>query len=165
MKKLLLPFLLLSLIVFSCDDDDSDTTKPQIANLEPEENEMFEIGVPIHFEADISDNEGLRSYKIDIHNNFDNHGHGQKLAANDNDSTAYSFTKVWMYDKEGGFLLEGMKNAHLHHHEIIIPTQQNGKHIKPGRYHFVLYVVDMAGNETMQARNIVLTYDEVSNSH
>lgn len=63
----------------SCDNDDSsDTTKPLIELHEPEEGQALEIGNEhgVHFEMDLSDDVMLKSYKIEIHSNFDHHSHG-----------------------------------------------------------------------------------------
>lgn len=60
----------------SCDNDDSsDTTKPLIELHEPEEGQALEIGNEhgVHFEMDLSDDVMLKSYKIEIHSNFDHH--------------------------------------------------------------------------------------------
>lgn len=167
MKKAMFFILSLALVSFSfqsCGSDDDDD-RPTISNLEPTEGEKLQIGKAVHFEADIASNNGLKSYKIDIHNNFDGHSHTKSISA-DTDSVAYSFTKTWTTDKTDGESLFGKKNTTLHHHEIVIPTTIDGKPVKTGKYHFVLYVVDQDGYETLQARNIVLTYDEVDeNAH
>ena len=63
----------------SCDNDDSsDTIKPLIELHEPEEGQALEIGNEhgVHFEMDLSDDVMLKSYKIEIHSNFDHHSHG-----------------------------------------------------------------------------------------
>lgn len=163
MKKTLLltlSIVLVSLAFQSCSSDDS-TQKPVISSLEPEEGELLQVGKNVHFEAEISAQSGLKSYKIDIHNNFDGHTHTKAV----DDSVAYSFNKSWTTDKTGGESLLGKKNTTLHHHEIVIPTSVDGKPVKSGKYHFVLYVLDQEGNETLQARNVVLTYNEVTHSH
>ena len=80
--KLYLPIIsLLAMSVFafiSCDDSDSDTTKPVIELSEPEEGQELKIGDEhgVHFEMDLSDDVMLKSYMIEIHSNFDHHSHG-----------------------------------------------------------------------------------------
>ena len=75
--KLYLPIIsLLAMFVFvfiSCDDSDSDTTKPVIELHEPEEGQALKIGSEygVHFEMDLSDDVMLKSYMIEIHSNFD----------------------------------------------------------------------------------------------
>ena len=61
---------------FSCDNNDSDTTKPVIELHEPAEGQALLIGSEegVHFEMDLSDDVMLKSYKIDIHNNFEEPG-------------------------------------------------------------------------------------------
>lgn len=77
--KLYLPIIsLLAMSVFafiSCDDSDSDTTKPVIELSEPEEGQELKIGDEhgVHFEMDLSDDVMLKSYMIEIHSNFDHH--------------------------------------------------------------------------------------------
>ena len=81
--KLYLPIIsLLAMFVFvfiSCDDSDSDTTKPVIELHEPEEGQALKIGSEygVHFEMDLSDDVMLKSYMIEIHSNFDHHSHGK----------------------------------------------------------------------------------------
>lgn len=171
MKKLIslcsfaLAFAAMPLLTSCGNDDDNDTTKPVISNLEPADHQKLQIGKAIHFGAEISDNESLKSYKIDIHNAFDGHSHSHTRAAED--GVAFTFTKTWTKDKEGdgGELLAGKRNAHLHHHEITIPTHINGKPVLAGHYHFVLYVVDEAGNETFASSEVELVNEEVEDNH
>ena len=85
--KLYLPIIsLLAMSVFvfiSCDDSDSDTTKPVIELHEPEEGQALKIGSEygVHFEMDLSDDVMLKSYMIEIHSNFDHHSHGKSRGA------------------------------------------------------------------------------------
>lgn len=159
MRKILFGTLLFAAVSFglaSCSDDDNDNEKPVISDFEPEEGDLLQIGEAIHLEMDLSDNEKLASYKVDIHNNFDNHTHSTKASAED--SVAFSYSKVFTD-------IAGQKNAHVHHHDIVIPTELNGKPIRTGKYHFVVYCIDEAGNEALRSHNVILTYDEVDHDH
>ena len=93
----------------SCDNDDSsDTTKPLIELHEPEEGQALEIGNEhgVHFEMDLSDDVMLKSYKIEIHSNFDHHSHGKSRAAATGEATVdFSFNRS--YD------ISGKKTAHI----------------------------------------------------
>lgn len=73
--------MIISLLVISvslltaCGDSDnplSDTTKPVIDLKSPAEGGVLAIGSEhgVHFEMDLSDDVMLKSYKIEIHNNF-----------------------------------------------------------------------------------------------
>lgn len=126
----------------ACSSDDSkDTQKPIIVLNAPNEGAKLEVGADIHFDMEVSDNEMLGSYKIDIHENSDGHTHSAKKAAALENTVEFSFQKQWS--------LEGKRNADVHHHEIVIP--QNAE---LGKYHFVVYVLDEAGNQSMEARSI-----------
>ncbi len=141
-KNILAAFAALALCASVASCTDGDVTKPVINLIEPEEGQLIQIGSDhgMHFEMDLEDNEALGSYKIDIHNNFDNHGHGK-------DSTE-PFTFSQTYD------LNHQRNAHIHHHDVVIPSNAT-----PGNYHLMVYCTDEAGNEAYLARNIVLSLD------
>jgi len=141
--KYLMATMLLSALFFatSCEKDDKDTQKPIITISAPEENEVLYIGSEIHFEVDFSDDVELKSYKVDIHSNFDGHDHKSALT---DDSVAFTFQKSWNFDA-------GLKNSHVHHHEIVIPSEIDGKEISQGDYHFMVYCTDAAGNESWVA--------------
>lgn len=158
-KKLSLSFLLLvSLFVFiACESDkDVDLTKPAIKLNTPAEGAVLLIGDEngICFDADFEDDIMLSSYKIDIHNNFNDHDHSHthSLADSDIETVAFSFEKT--YD------ISGKRNAHIHHHDIKIPANAT-----PGKYHLVIYCSDEATNETFIARNIVLSHDGEGSDH
>ncbi len=144
MKTLSIKTLFISVLVLlsfnACSSDDGDTTKPVINLISPAEGADLRVGNQdgIHLEMDLEDNENLASYKIDIHSNFDGHTHKAE-----GETTAFSFSKSWNVTG---------KNAHIHHHEIIIP--ENATH---GKYHLMVYCVDAAGNESYVARNITLS--------
>lgn len=133
------------LAFFSCDKEDSDTTKPVIDLHEPAEGQALLIGSEkgVHFEMDLSDDVMLKSYKIDIHNNLDHHSHGGTRAEGEG-GVPFVFNRS--YD------VSGKKNVHVHHHDIVIPEDAT-----PGDYHLMVYCTDAAGNETHIARNIVLS--------
>ncbi|WP_410878213.1 DUF4625 domain-containing protein [Myroides sp. DW712] len=131
----------------SCSSDDStDTQKPEVNLIAPKEGAKLEVGKDIHFDMEVSDNEGLGSYNVDIHNNFDGHGHSGENHTHAISTLAVD-TKPFAYNKTWD--LGGKKNDDVHHHEIIIAADAT-----PGKYHFVVKVLDKAGNQTMVFRNI-----------
>jgi hypothetical protein len=125
-------------------DDDKDTTKPVIVLHEPADGDTLFIGHEVHLEVEISDNVKLKSYKVDIHSNFDGHVHTKGANAD----VAWSFNKSWD--------ISGLKNTHIHHHEIIVPTHINGSPIAKGNYHFSVYATDEAGNESHVVVSVVV---------
>ncbi|GHU88917.1 hypothetical protein FACS1894155_04770 [Bacteroidia bacterium] len=148
MKLYLVCLMAISFVIFSsCDrDNDSDTTKPVINLIEPEEGATLKIGDEhgIHFELELSDNMILKSYKADIHPNFDGHGHSAPLKSTSSETVDFHFNKSWD--------VPGQKNVNIHHHEIVIPANAT-----PGNYHLMIYCTDAAGNESYLARNIILS--------
>ncbi|MDR3260300.1 MAG: DUF4625 domain-containing protein [Tannerella sp.] len=131
-------------IGFTSCENESDTTKPVIQLIEPEEDDILQIGDDVHFEMELSDDVALGSYKVEIHSNFDGHNHETKA---EDETVAFYFERSW--DD-----IAGQKNASIHHHEIIIP-----ENTIPGDYHLIVYCVDAAGNETHVALNIVLSHE------
>ncbi|MDR1981597.1 MAG: DUF4625 domain-containing protein [Tannerellaceae bacterium] len=134
----------------SCDNDE-DTTKPVINLIEPEEGDVLQIGSDVHFEMELSDNDLLRSYKVDIHHNFDGHTHTSATKAGE-ETIPFSYSHAWD--------ISGQKNASIHHHEILIPENAT-----PGDYHLVVYCTDASGNESYVAINIELSHDGEEHEH
>lgn len=93
----ILSFVLATFFLSACDKDDesNDTSAPEIELLAPAEGVHLQIGKAIHFEANFSDNSMLGSYKIAIHDNFDNHGHGSKSDTEESIAFEYSVHGVW----------------------------------------------------------------------
>ena len=156
MGKNILFFVLSAIMCVSfsaCDEDEADTTKPVITLDEPEDGDSLRIGESVHFECDFSDDEALGSYLIEIHNNFDGHGH--KISSSQTrgeDTEAFYFKKS--YD------ISNLRNTHVHHHDIVIPENAT-----PGAYHLIVYCTDAAGNQAMVARDIILSHDAESHHH
>lgn len=140
-----------SLFLTSCDKDEkADVTKPVIKLNAPKEGAVLKIGSKhgVHLDMDLEDDVMLKSFKIDVHNNFDNHSHTK---AGDG-TVAFSFNKT--YD------ISGKKQHHEHNHDIKIP-----ENAKPGKYHLMIYCLDAAGNESMVERNVVLSHDGDDHDH
>jgi hypothetical protein len=134
----------------SCGDGGSDsapdTTKPVINLIEPEDGDVLGIGESVHFEMELSDNDRLNEYKVEIHSNFDGHSHSA-LRADETPTVDFFFEHTWAD-------ISGKRNATVHHHEIVIPSDAT-----PGAYHLEVFVTDMSGNEAFIVRNIELSHD------
>lgn len=146
----------------SCSSDSSvDTEKPVIILNAPEEGARLAVGTDIHFDMEVSDNVALGSYNIDIHDDFDGHNHAAESAfmlknsiqnideSPDNDTRVpFVYNHTWTD-------ISGKRNDHVHHHEIVI-----AKDAKRGKYHFVVKVLDKAGNQSMEFRTIYIVDPE-----
>lgn len=79
-----------------------------------------------------------------------------------------AFEKTWM---ESDFIalgeepVSGKRSVTIHHHLIAIPETMNGKPLKEGHYHFIIYCTDQAGQESYIAREILISYDAEEHQH
>jgi hypothetical protein len=139
-------FVFGALIIMGCSSDEKDRSAPVITLMEPHADEAFAPGSEIHFEANFSDNEQLASYKIDIHYGGD-HTHGRNAALGEEH-------EYEQWDFEQVYPLSG-RTMDVHR-DIPIPTMINGKPIKQGEYHFGVYALDAAGNQSLVFRDIYI---------
>ncbi len=143
--KAILAALLISATFISCDDE-GDVTKPVIELTSPAEGDVISVASAsvsgLHFEVDFSDDVALASYKVNIHSE-EGHTHSSSVTRSDDDEWEYNQT--W-YD------IDGLKSSHVHHHEIIIDTPE--EHY--GEYHFMVYCVDQAGNQSYISKNVTI---------
>ena len=164
--------VLLGAVAFmACDTENTDNEKPVITVMEPAEDEAVMPGSAVHFVVQFADNVALASYKVDIHSAFDGHTHNAAVngaigtrAATD----SVAFEKTWL---ESDFIalgetpIAGKKQAYVAHQHIVIPSTVNGKPLKEGHYHFIVYCTDSSGQESFIAREIVIAYDAVEHEH
>jgi len=131
--KLIYAFAFIATL-FSCSSDDNsvtDTEKPTIVINAPTDEQELHVGEEIHTNISFSDNVELASYKIDIHFAGDGHAHRQMQD---------DFIE-WSYETAG--IISG-KNDEIAL-DIMIP-----ENVKEGHYHFGVYALDKAGNQTVQ---------------
>jgi hypothetical protein len=137
-----------SFLFVSCDD--GDTTKPVINLEEPADGDTLQIGNSVHFEGEFSDNEALASYRVNIHDNFDDHG-SHRSSTLEVEPVPFAFDSVWV--------ISG-KNFPIHHHDIFIPqTDKDGQPYAEGKYHFIVYCADVAGNISLVEKDVVLSHE------
>lgn len=121
-------------IAAACDND-VDDVKPTISIVSPTDEQGFVPGDTIWFEATFTDDVELKSYKIEIHDDFDGHDHKSSVLG------AWHYDGSWDFEK-------AQKTVNLKHGHIVIPTEVDGQPIAEGDYHFGVYCADAAGNET-----------------
>jgi hypothetical protein len=125
-KKFNLFFLLILIVLASCGKDPVDTQATEINVIKPASNNIFFSGDTITFEARFTDNQALSQFKIEIHENFDNHGHKKR-------------TFAWFYLYIGN--LAGKDQVVTL--DIPIPVD-----IEAGNYDFLVKATDIEGNES-----------------
>ncbi len=106
----------------------SDTEKPVVTIHEPANSEIIEVGTEIHLDFNITDNDALKQFKIDIHGAHDGHTHG-KLSA-----ILPPFDTIIVENISGTAV-----DRHIH---IDVPSNA-----WPGPYHVMVYATDQSGNE------------------
>ena len=146
-KFILLALLLLFTVTF-LKAQTNDTKKPVITLIAPAEGNMLQIGQAIHFDMDLDDDVMLKFYKVEIHENTDGHVH----SANETKRYPAIFDQTWD--------ISGHKHRQIHHHGIVIPANA-----KEGSYHFVVYCIDAAGNESSVVRNVILSSTRGTHYH
>ena len=164
-KTLFFCIVVLSTISFVSCSKEKDSEKPIITLIAPEEDEPIKPGSDVHFDMELSDNEALKSYKVNVHYAGDGHSHAPIYNAGEE---TVSFEQTWLeadFVKAGEEAIEGKRNAHIHHHHIEIPTSVGGKKLTEGHYHFMVYCTDMAGNESFVAREIEISYSAEEHDH
>ncbi len=116
----------LALGLASCSKDE-DTDKPVIAAVTLEDEFVAagsEIGIILNF----TDNEGLKEYKIDIHDDFDGHNHGKT-------ASTVKFETVVINAISGVSLNDTV--------QVAVPANTTA-----GPYHIGVYVLDAEGNQS-----------------
>ncbi|MDH6359056.1 DUF4625 domain-containing protein [Parabacteroides sp. PF5-9] len=149
-------FTLLSLVVafvsFNSCDDDGDTSKPVIQIIQPEDGAELLIGSTLLVKLELSDNEALRSYRINIHDAA-GHSHGEGIheeeeedddehdehAEEDHKENPFSFDKSWDVSGDKATVEQ----------QITIP-----KDVSPGKYHMIVFCSDISGNEGQAVRSM-----------
>ena len=146
MKKLAsLSFAIISLIgISSCSDDDAvvDTTKPTIEIISPTDHQEVEPGSVFTVKANLTDNVGLASYKIEIHSAEDGHEHKSKQLIAEDFADSID---VEIANKPTTYTLE---------HAITIPADVAEEH-----YHVGITVLDVNGNQNQQFVEIFIGHD------
>lgn len=158
---LYLAVLAASVFITSCSDEDVDNMKPTIKLVAPVDDQVLHPGSELHFECEFADDVELRSYKVEIHNNFDGHTHEHATVLK---SAGEEHGHPWAYSKSWDFEA-GQKNAAIHHHEIVVPqtilVDGVEEEVAEGNYHLGVYCMDAAGNESKVFVDIVIEHQEI----
>lgn len=144
------------LLICGCGENNIDLSPPtiEILNYTPipvqdeicgnQEPNVFQLtgGNELSLDIMFSDDKALTQYKIDIHNNFDCHGHGGGVAPSIATPSVNNQTVDWsvldIHDISG---LTASVNKTLN-------VPQN---VTAGNYHFSIQVIDESGNDNPNA--------------
>lgn len=151
LKLALLTFSFLFILTSCGKDNDNTPPSVTVVNSTPDQTEVevcgeleengYEVfsGDTLYLELLIEDNEQLSEMKLDIHNNFDCHGHGGGQAPGFDPPAVANQTADWtILDIRD---LEGSSQQPI----VGLPVPAN---VTAGTYHFGIQVLDAAGNES-----------------
>ena len=125
MRYILFSFLILGVV--SCKD--KDTEAPEVLNFrfnDGGDNITLAVGETVQVQATLVDNMNLKEVKVDIHDNFDGHGHK---------SLVEDWSEVLIYEVSG--------NEYNFAQNITVP-----EYAKSGPYHCNIQVLDETGIES-----------------
>lgn len=158
MNKIIFKYISMGLLLcfFGCGDNEVDITPPsmEVVRYVPEPVEELICGTQdptvflltggdqLSFEVIFEDNEALSQYKVDIHNNFDCHGHGGGSAPSIAVPNVDNLTVDWTVLDIGD--ISGMSS----HVTRIYNVPDN---VTAGNYHYHIQVVDESGNDNPAA--------------
>ena len=150
--RILLPTLMALLLYTACESEGVDVTPPsiEVQSFTPaptkaiicgaEEDSVFNLsgGGALSFIVNFKDDGALSQYKIDIHNNFDCHGHGGAATPGISIPGISNQTTDWtVLDIVALAGQEGTVDRSLS-----VP-----ENVTAGTYHFQIQVLDEAGND------------------
>ncbi len=147
----------------SCQPEKRDLEPPVIREVDflPANCDIYYVGDTINVHFNVSDNEELGSFNIEIHNNFDHHTHGTSIVdcdehegdehnhAEGEDHQHEEVEGAWVYQQDYVF----MSGALVADVDQQIPVPDS---VTPGDYHFMLRLTDRAGWQTIKAVGIEL---------
>ena len=129
MKKNLYFLLGLAMLASCGDDEQVDSTAPQIleALVNSEDHDIeLNAGEKAALQVEVSDNDELSELKVDIHDLFDGHSHGKS-------TSTWEMTKIYSLSGATSLVQDSLE----------VPSP-----VIAGPYHFVFRLVDASGNES-----------------
>ena len=141
-------FALVVLSLSACGDDENDIDKEQpvidltIKDAFPVNCDTLYFGESFELKVHFSDNYGLGSYSVDIHNNFDHHSHSTEVIECDLEpvkTPVNPFSLIDDYEIPGG-LADYDTNL-----KITLPSGNDNGLFDDGDYHFFLSLTDQEG--------------------
>lgn len=106
-----------------------------------QEDTVFQLrgGDTLYFNIEFEDDVALSEYKVDIHHNFDCHGHGGGAAPGFSPPTQEGLTQDWSVLET--YPLQGSKDQV--ERWLVVPES-----VTAGNYHYHIQVLDEAGNDS-----------------
>ena len=140
-------------LLWGCDSSTVDVTPPQVRLLDHKpasapamicgqrEDTVFQLmgGDTLYFNIEFEDDVALSEYKVDIHHNFDCHGHGGGAAPGFSPPTQEGLTQDWSVLETT--TLQGATEQV--ERWLVVPES-----VTSGNYHYHIQVLDESGNDS-----------------
>jgi len=140
-KPIIVSFAILLFLTGSCENGDKDMEKPVIDNsfagAFPKNCDTIYTGQTFYFRARFTDNAGLGSFSIHIHNNFDHHSHSTDVEACSLDPVKIPENPFSLI--EGHDIPHGLKKYEA---DVAITVPPD---VDTGDYHFFISLTDVTG--------------------
>lgn len=164
-KLMLASLAILGFATTSCENDKPDTEKPKVTIVKPTSHQVIGLGSKLEIEANLTDNEALAAYKIDVHWAGDGHSHGD---GEHNHTHSVTIPLHGDHDHDHGGEIKGNKFNHQKNetipgspktytakYSVEVPKDSNENH-----YHVGVIVIDKAGNESQAYTTVFLGSEE-----
>jgi len=152
MKKVKIIALIVIVQIAACKVPEVDLTPPTIEVISftpmPDEDEIcstlesvvfgLEGGDELIFDLVFKDDKGLSQYKVDIHNNFDCHGHGGGTAPSPTAPNVQNQTSDWSIQD-----VQDISGTSVPVNRVLNVPQN----VTAGNYHFHIQALDESGND------------------
>lgn len=135
--------LLAVFLFFGCEEEPiTDLEKPAIELIFPQSCDTIYIGESFTLRTLLSDNEKLSSYSVELHNNFDQHGHSTESVACDLDEAKAPVNPFYYRES---YEINGEPGEFTTNLAIEIPDG-----VDEGDYHVNISVIDKSGWQTFR---------------
>jgi hypothetical protein len=143
-------FFILLLFSLSCSDDDKDEELPVIdmsaSASFPQNCGTVYRGESFTFRATFTDNAGLGSFSIEMHNNFDHHTHSTDITDCEMDAVKTPVNPLLFIDE---FEIPGNLSSYEATAQINVPDD-----VDVGDYHFMVRLTDAAGWQALKGISV-----------
>jgi len=144
-------FIIIAVVMVSCSkDNETDTQKPeidmQIAGAFPQPCDTIYTGEIFIFKALFSDNQALKAFNIELHQNFNQHTHGSHNETCPMDPVKDPVNPFYF---NRNFTIPAGSNTFGARVEIEIPGG-----VDTGDYHFMVKVTDSEGWQSWQSVSV-----------
>lgn len=143
----LVAFVLLTIQCEESSQEEFDTISPEITVEYPEPCELMQFGNSLRLKAVFSDNVAVKSYKLNMHHNFDHHTHGDHKEVCEMDEIKIAsnpFLQNWVVN------LPESESVSIDTSFALPPGYEGGD------YHVLLYLTDINGNQSWKGVSIKL---------